>query len=283
MRRTLLIMLLVLCAVSSGHALERRAYMMKDDFGTADLADYDCHLQYYYFVPCPTFSWFWGFYGWVPGDIIGTVFTVGDQTTGAFAVCDTAECFKVAEIRVLEFAGYGGIYPGLFTQQFDIYCADEFDCPVGPSLWNSGPVELAQVMTWNIIPVTPEVDVSSCFIDTTTARFVVTATHIGTGTNYPEWGMDNISTLLEESCDMHDIGCLPVEYPRPTAGNVMHSGYYGNGTPEYCPPLRFLDGGDTTQDGSLYGFLELAWRIRLTCTELATQPSTWGDVKSLYR
>jgi hypothetical protein len=62
----------------------------------------------------------------------------------------------------------------------------------------------------------------------------------------------------------------------------MRSGYYGQGF-EYCPPQLFKDGYDTTPDGSQYGFLELAWRIYLTCsgpTEAAT--TTWSDIKAMY-
>lgn len=99
------------------------------------------------------------------------------------------------------------------------------------------------------------------------------------------WGADNISTPLGEGCPMHDLGCLPALYPRPYVGHysIMHSGYYGQGF-EYCPPLWFKDGNDTTADGSQYGFVELKWRIYLACSgPTATEGTTWGDIKSMYR
>jgi hypothetical protein len=113
----------------------------------------------------------------------------------------------------------------------------------------------------------------------------VTATHTGTNGIYPAWGFDNISTALEAGCVMHDIGCLPALYPRPAAGHygIVHSGYYGTGL-QYCPPLGFVDGRDTTMDGSQFGFIELLWRIYVSCTgPTAGEPSTWSNIKSIYR
>lgn len=284
MKKILLLLVMLALALSSAHAINKRPYMMKEDFGIAPLDQ--CSLQYYYFIPCPTYSWFWGFYGWSPGDVIGTVFTVGDMPTGGFDVCDSSACYQVVGLRVLDFAGYGTTYPGLFTVEFDIYCADENGCPVGSSLWNSGPIETSR--DWNEIVIDPPVDVSSCFIDPgppgSHARFLITATHTGSDCSYPEWGFDNISSIVAEGCEMHVVGCLPALYPRPENSHypVMHSGYYGIDF-TYCPPQLFQDGGDTTWDGSLYGFIELAWRVELLCQPNAIESTTWGSVKALYR
>jgi hypothetical protein len=83
---------------------------------------------------------------------------------------------------------------------------------------------------------------------------------------------------------MHDLGCLPALYPRPTTSHYddLHSGYYGIDF-QYCPPYAFLDGLDTTFDGSEYGFVELAWKLSLQCNGPGTEPATWGRVKSMYR
>ncbi len=284
MKTVLLASLAIAIAISDCYGIEKRPYMIKEDFGTALLDE--CSLQYYYYVPCPTYSWFWGFSGWSPGEVIGTFFTVGDVSTGGFDVCDSSNCYQIVGLRFLDFAGYGTTYPGLFTVQFDIYCADENGCPVGPSLWDSGPIETAR--DWNVLPIDPPVDVSSCFIDAgppgSHARFLVTATHIGTDCTFPEWGLDNISNLLDEGCELHIVGCLPALYPRPHNSHypVMHSGFYGVDF-AYCPPQLFEDGGDTTWDGSVYGFVELAWRIELACQPDAVEATTWGNLKALYR
>ena len=117
-------------------------------------------------------------------------------------------------------------------------------------------------------------------------RVLITATHVDLdfGDDFA-WGADNISTLLTEGCTMHDIGCLPVLYPRPHICHytTMHSGYYGQEF-EFCPPYWFIDGNDTTVDGSQYGFIELTWRIYLDCSGPSeTEAATWGDIKSMYR
>jgi hypothetical protein len=87
-------------------------------------------------------------------------------------------------------------------------------------------------------------------------------------------------------CNMHEHGCLPALYPRPYTSHysAMHSGYYGNGSFQYCPPERFRDGRDSTPDGTLYGCIELAWRLYLSCSgPSATEPSTWGAIKAIYK
>jgi hypothetical protein len=284
-KRILILALIVTVLMTTAvFAIEKRAYKIREDFGIEKLQD--CFLQYYYYVPCPTYSWFYGFYGWLPGDIVGQFFTVGSNPTGGYAVCDSALCYNIIGLKILDFAGYGSAYPGLFTIEFDIYCSDESGCPVGPSLWNSGPFET--VREWNDIPVSPAISVKSCATDPgpppTYPRFLITATHTGTVGTYPEWGTDNIQTLLEEGCAMHVYGCLPALYPRPTNSHytTIHSGYYGVDF-QYCPPQWFMDGKDTTPDGTQYGYLELAWKVLLDCAENPTEPTTWSGIKSMYR
>jgi hypothetical protein len=246
----------------------------------------NCTLQYYYYVPCPSYSWFWGFFDWTCGDIIGQVFTAGDVSMGMNEPCDPTDCFTVVGARVLDFAGYGTVYPGLFTVQFNIFCADEFSMPVGPSLWESNPYETHS--GWNEIVVSPGVLVSECATDfafwPSYPRFLLTATHIGSECTYPQWALDNVSGAIIEGCAMHDLGCLPALYPRPYTSHydIIHSGYYGVDF-AYNPPLYFLDGADTSEDGSIFGFLELAWKVMLECHGPATEPSTWSGVKSMYR
>jgi hypothetical protein len=202
--------------------------------------------------------------------------------------CDPLECHTLDRFRVLDFAGYGIYYPGLYTVEFDVYCSDEEGCPIGPSLWNSGPVETEA--EWGFIDVTPPIYLTSCVVDTgpppTTPRILITAKHIGSVATYPRWGTDNISAHVLAECEMHDIGCWEALYPRPTSSHyaTIHSGYYGVDF-EYCPPLWFLDGDDETGDGSLYGYVEFAWRLYLSCNGPgnATEPTTWGLIKSMYR
>ncbi len=285
----MLVVIVGLLASSSAMALEKKAYQMREDFGTAPLEV--CNLQYYYYIPCPTYSWFWAFYGFEVGDVIGQWFEIGDLSTGGFGICDPAQCFALDQIRMLDFSGYGSpsLYP-TFPIEFDAYCCDAFGCPIGPSLWNSGPVDLGY--SWNYVTIDPPLSICQCATEpgppASAARILITATHLPCPSHCdgsPAWGADNISRCLAEGCVMHDYGCLPALYPRPSVSHypTVHSGYYGQGL-EYCPPQWFKDLNDTTADGSQYGFVELCWRPYVVCTGPSTTGSTtWGGVKSLYR
>jgi hypothetical protein len=279
-------LVLALVLATSAFALDRKAYTMRDDFGTEPL--YDCYMNYYYYIPCPTSSWFWAYSGFTPGDIMGEFFVVGDISTFTGVPCDPVNDHVIEQLRVLDFAGYGTVYPGLFTVVFDIYCSDAAGCAVGPSLWNSGPFETA--FAWNYVPVVPPVTICDCAINPgpppSGPRVLVTATHIGTNGAYPAWGMDNISSNFTGGCLMHDYSCLPVLFPRPITSHypgVLHSAYYGTALPP-CPVAYFCDGADTSPNCTQWGFIELAWRIYLVRSgPTATEPSTWGNIKSMYR
>ena len=270
---------------ASPEVFKKQAFKMREDFGTEPLSD--CYLQYYYYIPCPTYTWFWAWYYGTYGDMRGTFFRVGDTSTGSGQACDPLDCHRLEMIRILDFAGYGTIYPDLFTVVFDIWCSDEYGCPVGPSLWNSGLFETNYA--WTYITVDPPLCITDCCVDPGPPpggpRVLVTATHVGLHPWYPQWGMDNISTALFMACEMHDVSSLAALYPRPYNSHyeTVHSGFYGNDF-RYCPPLWFYDGRDTSTNGTQYGCIELAWRIYLSCTgPSATEPTTWGNIKSMYR
>lgn len=285
-----LCLLWCLGTATDANAFEMTPYQMSD--GSGEEPWYQCGLQYYYHVPCPSYSWFWGVKGWGHGDHVGVLLDTGDPTLGGIDWCEhTTEHCWFSYFRVLDFAGYGAVYPGHFTVEFSIYCADEQGCPT-EHIWFSGPRETH--FGWNYV----ELDRDSYTLIrcrtggvSSPARLLVTAQHIGTDAQYPEWGFDNISSAIEEGCPMHDIGCLPALYPRPQAGYypVIHSGYYGDGWAPACPPEWIRDGNDTTLQGSQYGFLELAWRFYFDgdwrgCKPIESlQTTTWGAIKSMYR
>jgi hypothetical protein len=112
----------------------------------------DCALNYYY-IPCPTYSWFWGIDGYSEGDIVGSWFQVGDLSMFGRDPCDPVDCHTLYQFRILDLAGYGVPYPSLHEVEFDVYCCDDQGCPVGPSLWNSGAIRAGYA--WNYISVEP--------------------------------------------------------------------------------------------------------------------------------
>ena len=286
-KRRIVCMALMCVLLSSGAlAFEKKAYQFKEDFRTAPLDE--CALQYYYYVPCPTYSWFWALEGWEIGDVIGEWFEIGDLSTGGFTACDPVQHQALSQIRVLDFAGYGTIYPWNATCEFEVFCCDPYGCPVGPALWSSGAIGTG--WAWNTVWIDPPISICPCAVDpgppASGPRILVTLTHVDLdfGDDFM-WGTDNISYLLELGCAMHDIGCLPALYPRPYNSyySMIHSGYYGKDF-EICPPDWFLDKEDTTTDGSQYGFVELAWRITTVCSgPTETSPTTWSNIKSMYR
>jgi len=283
--KQLMAVMLVLILAAPAFGAEMRAFKMRDDFGAASLCD--CALQYYYYIPCPTYTWFWAFSGFDPGDVWGVWFRVGDISMGGHETCDPVNCHALEQFRILDFSGYGTVYPGLWTIRFDVYCCDEDGCPVGPSLWTSGPWETHYA--WNYIPVDPPLSICECSVDPgpppSGPRILIACTKIGMNGGYPAWGLDNISTHLETGCEMIDLSGRPALYPRPYVSHyaTIHSGYYG---PDfmYCPALSVGDGRDTTRDLSQFGAIELAWTIYLICSgPSATEPSTWGNIKAMYR
>jgi hypothetical protein len=273
------IVVLVLVLASSAFGFEMKAYQMKEDFGTAPL--YDCRLNYYYYVPCPTYSWFWGFTGWQPGDVIGAWFQPGDQGTSGFDPCDPDSCVAIEKFRILDFAGYGTVYPGLFTVEFELWPSDYDGCPIGAGpIWSSGPFETS--IGWNYIVPADPISIEGY------NRVLLTATCLGSQGDYPTWAIDNVSTPVLTGCQLHDYCCLPLLYPRPYSSHfsTMHSGYYGEDF-AICPPQWFKDARDTTHDGTTWGYAELTWRLYLICSGLSgvdgEAPGTsWSSIKALY-
>ncbi|MFC1800203.1 hypothetical protein ACFL2Z_04775, partial [Candidatus Eisenbacteria bacterium] len=263
--------------------LEKRAYQMKEDFGSEPL--YDGTLQYYYYIPCPTYSWFWAFHGWIPGDILGACFRIGDASTGGWPELDPGNCHTLEAIRMLDFAGYGTIYPGLFTVEFDVYCSGTSQSPF-LHLWNSGPIET--IHGWNYILVDPPVSICPCCESGLMNPSIgVIMTMVGEFAGYPDVGFDNISTPLESGCEMHDIGYMPALYPRANCGGAepaVHSGYVGTSPFEFWPPIGFVDGRDVTPDCTEFGFVEWAMTVYIGCSgPSSAESSTWGSIKAMYR
>lgn len=286
--KLVLMLAIVIALAASAFGSEMKAFQIREDYYTVPV--YDCYTQYYYHIPCPTYSWYWAWTGFGSHETIGVFFTVGDPTMGlagcapGYSTCDAYNDHTIELFRVLDLAGYGTLYPGLFTVEFDIYCSDAEGRPVGPAKWSSGPVELCTA-GWNYVPVSPNLTVTDCYTQPQLSypRFLITATSVGSRGGYPAWAFDNVSKSVDYGCAMHDQGCCPALYPRPAVSHysTIHTGYYGLNF-EYCPPLWFLDGGDSV--GNSTGHVELAWRVYLIRSGPdALVTATWGAIKSMYR
>lgn len=278
-------MALILILATSVFALDKTIYQMRQDFGSDAL--YDCSVGYYYYVPCPTYSYFWSFSGWEYGDCLGEFFVVGDARMGTGEVCDPYNCHEFEALTYLDFnANAPGQYPEDFQIEFCLYCSDLNGCAVGPALWCSGMV-FSLARGWNWVYADPPICLTQCVIDPPGGPvFLVQATHYGTFPDAPNWGTDGPGIYFYYCASMHETGCLQAIYPRPWTSYYtpgIHSAYYGNPC-EPCPVAYFCDGMDTTPDCSQFGFCELAWTARLACRgPTATEPTTWGNIKSMYK
>lgn len=191
---------------------------------------------------------------------------------------------------MLDLAGYGTLYPGLFTIELDAYCTDEARAPA-QHIWNSGPIETA--LGWNYFVIDPSIRLhTSCEGFAQNPTIVVTMTFTGTEGTYPVVGFDNIGNAAEAGCVMHEYGCLPSYYPRGWVGGDnprVHSGYVGRFAFEYWPPLALPDGmHPVSSPPETFGYVEAAWRVYLGCygptkSPAAVDPTSWGGIKSLYR
>lgn len=279
--------LLALISVSPGASAARpepQAFAIREDFGAEPL--YDCYLNYYYYIPCPTYSWFWGLSLLSPGERLGVFFQVGDRSMFRDWRCNVETCHRLYAVRFLDFWGGGITYPGLNTLEFEVFCCDEQGCPIGEALWNSGPCETKY--GWNYVDVDLPLCLTSCSVGPgpppVAPRILVTAECIGTEWTYPLWGFDTISRPLEAGCELHEMTSFAALYPRPDVSyyTTMRTGFYGVDF-EHCPPL-WIPSPDSLGPGGGYGFVEACWRIYLICdgpTEAG--PSTWGNIKSMYR
>lgn len=241
-RAMLLGLALVFVAAAFAVALERREFRMRDDFGMEPL--HDCYMNYYYYIrhdPPTSGSYFWAWSGWETGDKLGVCFTVGDISTWTGLACDPTQCHVLEEFRILDFAGYGTVRPGwCCAVEFDIYCSDEYGCPIGPPLWGSPTIYTGY--GWQYIDVDPDLCITGCSIDPgappASPRLLVTVTHTDTRMpDYPAWGFDNISSNYLTGAPMHDGSCLEALFPRPYNSyySRMNSGFYG---PDFMYCLR---------------------------------------------
>ena len=290
--RLWLAVVFALILVSAGSAYEMKAYRFRDDYGMEPLQEYDSALSYYYYIPCPTYSWFWGINGLEAEEIIGVTYDLAQHSMGGLDPPDPVNDHRLMGFRVLNLAEAGSMYPGLFAVQFDVWCAQSRSCynPIEEAhLWSSGPICLQE--GYNYIWIEPNgVSICPCCLDLgpppTDPLITITATKLGGNPSRPVWGFDDISHPVNMGCDLHDYGCLPALYPRPWVSHYpsIHSGYFGSYHWQYCPPLLFPDPMDTTLDYSDFGFIELAWRAYFKSTgPTSTDGVTWSEIKSLYR
>ncbi len=239
MRVVLLAVLAALLLSIPASALEKtRARVIEDrDHPDTWSATTTCTLVYYNY--CTGWIWCWG--GWDDHERFGVCFECpGGGTEGSF------------NLNTVGMYNCQGTIPGYgYTATVDVWAANDYECPSGPSLASQ---PLAIYGGW--LETTFDIQVPS--------RFVVTLT---TGTNLA--GLQSYATDHPAAGPTGPPACGTC-YP---SSRVTHSYYYGTTTSPLCPGFRFNDG---------VCYAELIWDIGLSLTG-ESEGASWRQVETLYR
>ncbi len=188
-------------------------------------------------------GWIWGWSGWAAGDQIGINFDL------------PADCNKLpGDVCCIDAARWYWRYTSPnygFTMTVNVYNTDASGCPTGASL---GTDSYDPLERWNmsfvgagICPTSDVVAVVATF-DKGTLPYAASDQTAGNA-NAPN------------SC--------PGFVPGP--GNSM---VYGSATTTYCPPVPAADG---------YGVVNWLAQHWFTCSNVATEDASWGEIKSLFQ
>jgi hypothetical protein len=198
------------------------------------------------------------------------------QTVYGCIPCDTSQCLT---LDVIELIFYDVLAPPADqSMNVKVFGADPDGEPLEdllgnldftPSYAESAAFTSVEIDFTNGA-VEPGLDLSSCG-----GRFVVILTWKNP-TGHPALVLDNVGTCVD-SCAVEaaccQMGTEPYLYPRP-----IHTYYYGaewawSKQDSICDP-----GGCVT-----YGCLEALWTCGFCTKTAATEPTTWGGIKALYR
>jgi len=228
---------------ASAQALEKRAVPFDGDRSDAWHSGGTCRISYYNI--CTGWVWCWSGFG--DGGRIGTVFeTCGDpQSSTVLLQSVHFACLEAPP-------GYG------FTGTIAVYSVDANDCPVGapiasqPFLPTTSPP--FQAVAWGAV-----------FVPSQFAIVVTMKDGVGGLANPAQMGTDHPAPgpTGPIACGT----CYPINRPN-------HSYNYGNVNSPICPGSPFNDGVCSA---------ELFWDADVFGEFLATQPSSWGAIKELYR
>ncbi len=277
-RCVIIISFFISLGASQGYGYDHLVVRLTDDHLYNDgqiyaSSDPTCELSYYYLISdCAYVTIIPG----IENRTVGVHFTMSDPVPWLSA-CDTSTCLTLDEIEIVL---YWVLPPGNDqSMNIKVYAADENGEPVGEPLGNRD-FQPTYVDT-TLFPVChidftndgsePGLDLSSCGGD-----FLVLLTWKN-DTGHPYVVLDNVSSCVD-SCSSNPVCCQmgsePYVYPRTTV-RTHDYGFEGSWSKghAYCDP----NGCDT------YGALEALWTCRFCTLTPATQPTTWGTIKALYR
>ncbi len=253
-----------------------------------DVADYNnqglaisvsCTLSYFYTVPgC---GWVWVIDGIEENESFGVRFNMTDEVP-FHDPCDTSACLTLDALKIMLY----DVLPPPADQSMNlrVYAAGEGGDPLGDLLGNvdfepsyAGTASFTtEIIDFTKGGSTPGLDLSGCGGD-----FVVILTWLNS-TGHPCFVLDNISTCVE-SCavdpDCCQMGTYPYVYPR-TTPHTHYYGYFGSWLTDPDPTCDFRDSTTLCDE---YGYIEGMITSYFCTVSQATEPSTWGSIKAMYK
>jgi hypothetical protein len=233
-----------------------------------------CVLGYYYLLEgC-------GYVTVMEGIEQGEAFGVHFRMTDSIpwdAGCDTNACMTLDAVGLVLYDALAP--PADQSMNIKIYGADAGGNPSGSLLGNRDfEVEYSDTAAFTSVEidftnggVEPGLDVSGCCGD-----FIVLLTWKNS-TGHPCLVLDNMGTCVD-SCSADPACCEMGNYPYVYPRLWTHTYYYGSEW-AWSKQDSFCDlGGCGT-----YGYLEALWECGFCTKSTATEPTTWGGIKAIYR
>jgi hypothetical protein len=190
-------------------------------------------------------GWLWAWSQFDPGTRVGVNFTSCCAPGELPALVESVTFFDAAVP-----AGYG------FTGTIDVFAADGNGCPTGPSL---GSQPLLPASQWNIVSF------ASAPVSIPTNSFVVAYTWPAGDSNPTAIGTDH------PAAGPTGPAACGTCYPNT---RTINSFVYGTAGSPICPGSTFNDGVCDAQ---------LMWEVNTDCVTVSIEPTSWGQIKNLYR
>ncbi len=190
-------------------------------------------------------GWLWVWSGFDPDTRMGVNFT---------SCCGPSELPELVQTEVF----FNSIVPGGygFTGTIDVFAADGNGCPIGAPLGSQPFLPASGFNT---------VSFASSPVSIPTSSFVVAFTLPST--------LNNPATIASDHPAAGSTGPAACGNCYPNT-RTTHSFVYGSAASPICPGSTFNDGVCDA---------ELLWEADTNCITVSVEPTSWGQIKNLYR
>jgi hypothetical protein len=258
MKKILFSTILILAFAATSYAIPatRTAVQLEQSEYTA--AQEICHLAYYNYCS----GWVWHFSGWGTPAKVGVCFDLNDCIC-----CETCRDLGMTRFYWYRVTPYG-------YADMEVFCADDYCCPVGGPLAGYYHVWLdPSLATWWVYSDFSGVSLANC----PNCRFILMGTFDGAHTD-----------IFTDADPLNfDAGCST-----PPLWNCTPHSYIYLDVHDYCAefgsPAAFFMTDSRSDCPTYYGYVGyfadfLCW-ADITCTgPSATDQNSWSEIKALYR